>query len=476
MTDRPLDELPDFSAEACSTKYSLALLDIIDQQTTLIRKLEKEHKALGRKNQQDLEEMTRLNNSLSTSQRQLVKQKIKLDRLNQQLNEILGMTAHDIRNSLLRIQGFSKLSSDADFNASEQQEANRRIEQSSNEALFLLNDILDVSKIESGQLQLKQEPVDLVAMLKDSAIQNSVLASHKQQKILFASHLERCVTLVDGPRLQQVINNFLSNAIKFSPLGGSIELGLSIVMQAAEIWVQDHGTGMDSEHLEALRTGAKVQGQQGTMGEKSNGLGLAISKRVVVAHGGVFKIESELGVGSRFIVRLPLDPQSLDIVTRQDYHLDQVQRLEIEAPQKLDGVVPQNRTLAQALEPSAEVQEARTLGKVLIVDDQFLNLSLLKMTLKKWVSSIEAFTNPLEALEKVFDGDLVISDQEMPQMKGADFLIELRRRGFLKTTVLLTAHELSQEQIELLKGQGIDFVLTKPFRRDDFLRLFPNLS
>ena len=476
MTEPAPDALPDFSEELCSTKYSMALLDIIDQQTTLIRKLEKAHKALGRKNQEDLEEMTRLNNSLSTSQRQLVKQKIKLDRLNQQLNEILGMTAHDIRNSLLRIQGFSKLSNEANFDVSQQQEANLRIEQSSNEALFLLNDILDVSKIESGQLQLNPEPVDLVAVAKYCAVQNSVLASKKQQKILFVSPLERCVTLVDGPRIQQVINNFLSNAIKFSPMGASIELGLSIVMQAAEMWVQDHGTGMDSEHLEALRTGAKVQGRQGTSGEKSNGLGLAISKRVVMAHGGVLKIESELGVGSRFIVRLPLDPQSLDIVTRQDDAFVKIQRIEIEVPQEPDSVIPQNEALAQASAPAAMVRETRTLGKVLIVDDQFLNLSLLKMTLKKWVSSIEAFTNPLEALEKVFDGDLVISDQEMPQMKGADFLMELRRRGFSKTTVLLTAHEFTHMQIELLKGQGIDFVMTKPFRRDDFLRLFPSLS
>lgn len=429
----------------------LALMALMQEQSTTIRRIEKEKATANKLYNTAVEDMTKLNNSLVTANREELKQKKRLDRLNKQLNEILGMTAHDIRNALLRIQGFSKLLTDnftdPTMSEEEQGEVLIRIFESGEEGLLLLNDILDRSKIESGHLELNTKSTDLLELLKRSISNHKAIADRKKISLVLDDHSKSIFANADQHRLQQVLGNFISNAIKFSDEGKVVTLGVTSNRdKTLEIWVQDQGMGMSEASIKAINSGRKALGREGTLGEKSNGLGLAICKKVIDAHGGTLGITSEEGKGSRFTIGL----KAL-------------------SNEKQQQSIPQS----SPRHPSkSSLKTQKCLGRVLLLDDQALNINLLKTILKKHCQAIDAFTNPLEALKMQESWDLIISDQEMPQMKGVDVIQHLKKQGRIQHSVLLTAHQLKAEVEENIRAKGVDHVLEKPLNKQALMNLF----
>jgi signal transduction histidine kinase len=245
--------------------------------------------------------------ALRESQHQLMQTNTTLLGLNHQLNEFVGMAAHDLRNPLGVVIGFSKYLLRSEGTFSEQQRKFLSTIQSSTEFMLrLVDDLLDVSKIEAGELQLHLEPTNLCELVEANIRLNQVLAAEKQIDIQITCDPATPVIPADAHRVEQVLNNLLTNAIKFSHSGTNVEVTVSPSDDSVRLTVRDHGQGIPADELSKLFTPFGVTSVRSTAGEKSTGLGLMIAKKVIDAHGGRIKVESAPGMGSTFVVTFPL--------------------------------------------------------------------------------------------------------------------------------------------------------------------------
>jgi len=229
----------------------------------------------------------------------------KLIELDDQKNKLLGMVAHDLRNPLTSIQGFSQLLINGGLDEETEKEFLTIIQQVSREMLGTLNDLLDISKIESGKFDLHLNQHDLADLLRYRVRLNTINAQQKNLNITqtIPDHL---VWLFDQDRMTQVIDNLISNAIKYSPPNTTIQVSLQTLKNAwVEIAVQDQGSGIPLDKQDKLFSTFQKAGVKPTGGEKSTGLGLAIVKKIVETHQGYVGVESKPGHGSRFYVVLP---------------------------------------------------------------------------------------------------------------------------------------------------------------------------
>ncbi len=259
------------------------------------------------------DDLSRLNNDLATTQRELAKSHAELDRLNIQKNELLGIAAHDLRNPLQVILTYSHfLIEEAANLAPEHREFIRTIRSSSRFMLRLVDDLLDVARIEAGTLGLNLAPVDLGGLVERNVALNRVLAEPKGTRIELHGHIEvqeLPEMLLDAAKIEQVLNNLIGNAVKFSPPGSIIQVRLAREKEGAALSVRDQGEGIMPDEMETLFRPFHQGRNRSTAGEKSTGLGLAIVKRIVEGHRGEIRIESSPGEGSVFHVVLPRNPE-----------------------------------------------------------------------------------------------------------------------------------------------------------------------
>lgn len=252
-------------------------------------------------------QLTSLNNELANAQRELVKQNIELERLNKLKTQFLGMAAHDLRNPIgiiLSFSGFLREDAAAALNA-EQLEFLSTIESSSEFMLSLIDDFLDVTAIESGNLRLDRRPSDPRGLIEHNVSLNAVLAQKKQIKV--ALHIEGVLPMLslDRGKIEQVLNNLISNAVKFSQPGTEVAVSAAAESGGVLITVRDQGPGIpESERSKLFKPFGKTS-VRSTAGESSTGLGLAIVRKIVEGHGGVIWVESEVGAGSVFQFTLP---------------------------------------------------------------------------------------------------------------------------------------------------------------------------
>lgn len=256
------------------------------------------------------DEIGRLNNELSTTQRELTKKNFQLSKLNEQKNQFLGMAAHDLRNPLSIILMYSDFLIDeaADVLDDEQNEFLQIIHSSSDFMLKLIEDLLDVSKIESGKLELELEKTDINTFIEHNIALNQVIANKKQISIDFTPEEDIMpFVMIDRAKIDQVLNNLLSNAIKFSSRKSKVEVYMVKSDEKVIVSVKDQGQGIPEDEVNKLFKPFSKTSIQGTAGEKSTGLGLSISKRIIEGHGGKIWVESEFGKGSNFNFSLKLE-------------------------------------------------------------------------------------------------------------------------------------------------------------------------
>jgi len=254
------------------------------------------------------EAFTRLNNELTDAQRTLAKQNAALAELNEQKNRLLGMAAHDLRNPLGVIMGYAKFlnrTAGAKLDEKESQFV-AQIEKSSQFMLRLLEDLLDVSQIESGKLNLALAPTDLGALVRNNVELNRVLAAAKNIAIELELPAGLPAVDVDATKIEQVLNNLISNALKYSHPGTTVRVSAGARDGEFEISVRDEGQGIPPAELGRLFQAFPKTTVRSTGGEKSTGLGLAITRRIVEGHGGRIAVDSRVGEGSVFRLSLPL--------------------------------------------------------------------------------------------------------------------------------------------------------------------------
>ena len=235
--------------------------------------------------------------------------------LNELKNKFLGIAAHDLRNPIGVIMGFSEimLHGMAGEITKEQNEFLERIYKASKTMLNLVNDLLDVSAIESGRLELKLKKVDLPMFLEECYESNRLLAKDKSIELILESDQDLPEIMMDTERINQVLNNLITNGIKFSHPNTQIVIRAKRTDDHVEIAVQDQGQGIPEEELPKVFKEFGKTSVQPTGGEKSTGLGLAICKRMIEAHGGIIGVDSRVGEGSTFYFSLPIDIGSTEV-------------------------------------------------------------------------------------------------------------------------------------------------------------------
>jgi signal transduction histidine kinase len=253
------------------------------------------------------EKMMRLNSELANTQRELTKKNLELERANKLKNQFLGMAAHDLRNPIGAIRSFSNLLLDPSVPVTPERQRDflERIRASSEFMLELINDILDLSAIESGQLHIEPREINIARLVRDNIELNRVLAEEKQITILLTTAPDVPRVVADPRRVEQILNNLLSNAVKFSSRGTTVRVDVHAADGGASIVVADEGQGIPADELPQILRPFSRGTPKGTAGEKSTGLGLAIVKRLVDGHGGRLSFESDVGRGTTASVWLP---------------------------------------------------------------------------------------------------------------------------------------------------------------------------
>ena len=283
-----------------------------NEQTNALRAAWKE---LGQRRQREAsldsrlyDDLSRLNSELATLQREMAKKNSELEQLSALRNELLGMAAHDLRSPLGVIQNYSDfLEVDAGPLLNDEQRAFiSTITRTSRVMLGMVDDLLDVTSIEAGRLTLDRQPSDLCRLLADNVNVNRTLAARKDIAVEFAPVGPLPLVALDADRIQQVLNNLIGNAIKFSTPGNRVSVTAAVSGDAVIISIADQGLGLSASDLTNLFKPFARATVRGTAGEKSTGLGLAIARSIVEAHGGRIWAESELGKGATFFVSLPV--------------------------------------------------------------------------------------------------------------------------------------------------------------------------
>jgi signal transduction histidine kinase len=253
-------------------------------------------------------EKGRLASELAAQKEAVERQNRELQRLNELKISFLGIAAHDLRSPLgmIKMAAHFLLDPNTDVTEQERREILNEVVGESQYMLELIDELLDVSEIESGKLQLNPQTVGLQDFLLEAVLRQNQLAAPKGTQVCLGTELAPSDTVTADPRrLRQVIDNLISNAVKYSPTGSRVCLRAEKIPGGWRISVQDEGPGIRRQDQHRLFQDFARLSSRPTGGEKSTGLGLAIARRVIEAHGGQVGVDSEPGQGATFWFTLP---------------------------------------------------------------------------------------------------------------------------------------------------------------------------
>lgn len=293
------------------TELNEELMLINNEQTNALRAALKEISLQSQRAPIDghfYDDLSRLNNDLANLQREMVKKNVELEKLSEQKNHFLGMAAHDLRSPLGIILSYSEFL-ESELGGSldkEQREFITTIKDTSQFMLHLVDDLLDVTTIESGRLNLDLHSADVTHLIQRNVALNRTLATKKQIVVECELPAAPVLVAIDSGKIEQVLNNLIGNAVKFSHPGTTVRVRLALGSDAVTIEVQDQGQGIPTEDLPKLFTAFGKTKVRPTAGEQSTGLGLAICRKIVEGHGGRIQVRSTVGQGSTFFFTLPL--------------------------------------------------------------------------------------------------------------------------------------------------------------------------
>lgn len=355
----------------------------------------------------------------------------------------LANMSHEIRTPLNAIEGFARIIAETD-SIEERMNYLEIIESNNSRLLSLINEILDLSRVESGEIVIKKAPVDL-AKLCQNIKQLFKFRCPESIKLAWNEPTMNVTMNTDENRLVQVFSNLISNALKHTTKG-KIEYGYELEEDGANIkfFVKDTGSGIDPKFIDHIfDTYASKDAEQ----QKGYGLGLALCRIIVEKMGGHIEVESKLGEGSNFVFSMPFHGS-------------------------IGGMSTSNRTTTnvRTLRVSTHGDEAN-LKTVLVAEDEESNYELVRIVLHKRYRLLRAH-NGIEAvmLNEDEKPDLILMDIRMPDMNGLDATRIIKEVSHNTPVVALSAYAFD-ENIREAKAAGCDEFMSKPFRVENLIEM-----
>jgi PAS domain S-box-containing protein len=413
-----------------------ALLAIAITQARLHERVQRQAAELERRVEERTLALSAANEQLEQEIAERRRAEVEADRANRAKSDFLSRMSHELRTPLNAILGFGQL---LEMRASQprERESVEQILKGGRHLLGLINEILDISRIESGRLPLSTEPVEVSEAVRRVVELARPLAADRG--VTFHTEGAACdgqYVLADSQRLQQVLLNLVSNGIKYNRDGGSVTIACRAAGEGRRrISVTDTGSGIPAEHQSRLfrpfeRLGVETAGVEGT------GLGLALTKGLVLAMAGTIGLESTPGQGSTFWIELP----------------------ETASPAQRSGLGP--------IVASAPVAGGERLGTVLYVEDNPSNLRLIERVFtERTALRLVSATDGRHGLElaREYRPDLILADLHLPDISGEDVLREVLSDPELsRTPVIIVSADATPGQIKRLLRAGARAYITKP--------------
>ncbi|MBD2465902.1 response regulator [Oscillatoria sp. FACHB-1407] len=381
-------------------------------------------------------------------------------------DEFLATLSHELRTPLNAILGWSRMLRTSNLNPTMLNNALETIERNAKLQTQLVEDILNVSKIINGKLRLNVRPISLIPVIYNAL--EPLEAAINAKGITLETYLDGSVGFVagDSDRLQQVIWNMLSNAVKFTPGGGQIEIHLERVDTCAQIKICDTGIGIKADFLAHVFERFSQADGSTTRKYGGLGLGLAVARHLIELHGGSIQAESAgEGQGATFTIRLPLLPVTNKALT--------VEQSSFQETDNSEGI--ENRAILDGL-------------RILLVEDETDGRELVIFILQSYGADVVAVSSVSDALKEFAQQipDLLIIDISMPNENGYDLIRQVRlfeasrsesltpAQGGQIPAIALTAYASEEERQQAI-ASGFQAHISKPIDPDDLVIEVANL-
>ena len=377
-------------------------------------------------------------------------------------SEFLASMSHELRTPLTSIIGFSETLQSTDESerfSAETIDSLHTISRNGVHLLSLINDVLDLSKIEAGKLEIEPSSVSPFELIEDVTRLMNIRAEEKELELRVDNKVFLPETLeLDPVRIRQILVNLIGNGIKFTD-SGFVEITASTMevdgRTLLEFVVSDTGIGMNGEQIERILEPFTQADGTTTRKFGGTGLGLTISRRLARMQGGDISLESTPGAGSRFAVQVAAGGLTSETpwLSYEEYVLR----------------TSRNSTKAEIVEIPSSIG-----GRVLLAEDGLDNQRLISFLLRKAGVDVTLVENGRDAVDAAMSADppfdLVLMDMQMPILDGYGAVRELRANGFKQPIIALTANAMQGDR-EKCVAAGCDDYATKPIERNQFLRL-----
>ncbi len=375
-------------------------------------------------------------------EQELIESKQKAEESDRLKTAFLANMSHEIRNPMHAIMGFTEILRDPNTSETDRVRYTDIISQSAQKLLTLINDIIDLSKVEAGQDPLVMESGDVNSLIEEVNVLMSPMAKRKSIELTMSEILPESASFIESDfrKLRQILINLISNAIKYTDQG-SVTVSVRYIHPNLFFTVKDSGIGMDSKTLKVIFERFRQSDTKSARHIGGTGLGLSISKAYSELLGGMISVDSTFGKGSTFTLRIPYKP----------------------------GMEKQPEPV-QTVESTAYVMPDLSAHSILLAEDEPVNVKFLQIVLKKTKANVIVANNGLEALNIALDQNvsLVLMDIMMPEMDGFEASKRIRKQKPDLPILGLSGHAMVEESRIL--DAGITELLTKPIQGKELIR------